>query len=323
MLSKGGEFGLIEKIQKQSGSPRGELITGIGDDTAVFRPHPGKVELFTADSLVEHVHFDRSYIPLKTLGWKALAVNISDVAAMGGRPLYALVSLALDRTWNQKHVTEFYRGLNSCAAVYDVQIAGGDTTASDKGAFISVALIGEAEESSTITRGGAHAGDIICVSGTLGGARFGFETLKEHGKADKCPKSVEKFLTPKPRVELGQAAAKTLKATAMIDISDGLSSELHHICRESGLGCVIHSEAVPVHPELINVKDTGAGTEVEDYVLCGGEEYELVVVLPPDYDHLPAELRVIGKMRARGDKVMIEKDGKEIPLQAGGWNHFT
>jgi len=330
-LEEAGEFGLIGRIREIAGPPPDRVLAGIGDDTAVFRPRSGYDVLFACDALVEHIHFDLSYTPLDALGWKALAVNLSDIAAMGGIPIGAVVSAAIPRTWSVEDVEALFSGLVQCGRFFGCALVGGDTVASGGGCFLSVSVVGEVETDKAVRRSGANAGDLLCVTGEIGGGRTGFEVLTQPGDRSRYPVSVERFLRPRPRLSESRTLVRYFPIASMIDISDGLASEIRHLCLESGLGCRVDEETVPVSEEALRwAKENNR--PVLPYAFESGEEYELLFTVPPeeavdllprfktDTEHCP--VTVIGEMRPKSEGACVQWGGSLYPLDTDGWDHF-
>jgi len=283
-LQRIGEFGLISKFQSllKYRSPR--TILGPGDDCAVYRTSSGHREVVSTDALVEGVHFDLKTHPPEILGHKALAVNASDIAAMGGAPRIALVSIAIPGHTPVKFLERFYKGLNKASEKYEIEIIGGDTASSPKHFFINIAIIGEARQNRIFTRNGARVGDKIYVTGTLGDSSIGLKILSSPRKKWRGPLSwqkalIKRHLSPEPRLLISQALARSkLSITSMIDVSDGLSQDLSHICRSSGVGANILESCIPRSSAFnkfcaINKLNPGK------YILSGGEDYELLFTL--------------------------------------------
>ncbi|MBN2417562.1 thiamine-phosphate kinase [bacterium] len=319
-----GEFGLIRRIQEMLDAMPPSVVLGPGDDTAVFRPEPGRDLLLTTDAMAEGVHFDRSFMPLSSVGWKSLAANLSDIAAMGGRPLYAVVSLGIPAGWTSADAEALVAGMKRCGDAYGCTIVGGDISAVGSEAFIAVALTGDVARGRAVKRGGAAAGDLICVTGTLGGSRTGLEVLRSGVNREEYGASIGTFLEPVPRTGEAASLIAMNNVSAMIDISDGLSSEIHHICGSSGTGCRIRSRDVPVSPEAARwARERGAAAL--EYALGSGEEYELLftvrgqqaVTPPPE-----TRVAVIGEILPADQGIRILVDDEERPLVASGWDHF-
>jgi len=316
-----GEFGLIERLAKAVGASRPEsLIVGIGDDAAAWRVNDAIV-LATTDTLVEGVHFLADRTPWADLGWKALAVNASDIAAMGGEPQYALVTLALPPQTPVQDVDELYEGLRECAREYGVAIAGGDIVRAPQVA-ITVAVLGQAGidaegQARLMRRDAARAGYAIAVTGTLGASAAGLRRLGEGAPPDDP--LVQAHLRPRPPLALAQQAAAAGVPCA-IDISDGLLQDLGHVCEMSGLGAVVRAEAVPLSDELRSAYPDDALA----LACAGGEDYELLLVAPEETLRAQPGLTVIGEMvesdeqRAR----LVDGSGNEMRLPAAGWDHL-
>lgn len=330
-LSTLGEFGFIDRIRQRLAANHPGLSVGIGDDAAVFSSRDGWQWVWSVDALVEGVHFDRSYVPMESLGWKSLAVNLSDIAAMGAEPRYALISLAVPDTWSLQAVDAFYQGLESCSETYHCPLIGGDTTGSKKDGFISITLLGEVETGSAVLRSGAKVGDFLFCTGRLGGARAGWEILS-HGTKQDVPfyeKSIRRFLYPEPRVEAARWLVKEIPVSAMIDISDGLSSEIHHICRESKVGCVMEESNVPVLEDAARWFEEKGQRPVEEAIISG-EEYQLLFTASVDHPfpwikkarEQQIEIFAIGQIVEAAMGVTIRTKHGEKPLMNRGWNHF-
>lgn len=320
-LSDLGEFGLIARLRELVGdAPEGEVW--VGDDAAVLRAPAGTI-LFTADLLVEGVHFDLSLTGPEDLGYKAIAVNISDVAAMGGTPRRALVSLGIRGGIELEWVEALYTGMRQCSDAFDMAVAGGDLSRSDC-LVVSVALIGNPAGRRVIERRGATPGDVIAVTGILGAAAAGYRLLRA-GVRDR-PDLERAHLRPIPRVAEVEALRRHLP-TAMIDVSDGLAADLGHICEESGVGAVVDAARIPV----ADVSGLGLDREPLELALYGGEDYELCFTIPPGRFEAAAgvvrektgtPVTAIGEIVA-GDKGMVlVQDGEERKLEAKGWDHL-
>ncbi len=321
-LSRLGEKGLIRRIRSMLQTKNERILLGIGDDAAVIASHPDRNFIFTTDTLVESVHFDLRYVPIESLGWKALAVNLSDIAAMGGFPLCAVVSLAIPETWTVEDVDILYQGLERCAQTYHCSIVGGDTVRSPKWACITVTVLGEVQERSFKTRGGAKEGDFLCVTGTIGKARVGWEVLASGMEDAAFSSAVAHFLEPRPKIEEAQRVIAAYDVTAMIDISDGLASEISHLCEASGLGCVVFEEKIPVSQEVF-LWIHSQNRSIENYLWASGEEYELLFTVSPGTSFKSMDfVTVIGKMGKKEHGILLRKEGKEQPFHFKGWDHF-
>lgn len=331
-LTELGEFGLIDRISRivHEGTGKRDVIVGIGDDAAVVRSNPGSLNVLTTDVLVEGIHFDLAYTPFESLGWKALAINLSDIAAMGGVPLYGVVSLALPITWRVEDVESFYRGLKRCGDTYRCELVGGDTVRSEGKGFISITVMGEVEKEYIVKRSGANVDDLICVTGQFGGARVGLEVLKSGHDPKRFSDSVDRFLEPRVRLQESQWLAKEMHVSSMIDVSDGLSSEIHHLCQQSNCGCRIWEDKIPVSEETMDWVRQQKG-RVSDYALGSGEEYELLFTLSKEQyvawqkSHMnrqKTELTVIGEIAEKEKGICLVRNGETIPLVSRGWDHF-
>lgn len=271
-----GEFSLIDRIRRRFPLPKRPLLIGIGDDSAVFRPKRDTDILLTTDLLIEYIHFDLRYISFRQLGYKALAVNISDIAAMGGIPRYLVVSLAIPGGLDIKDIDELYKGIGILAKRFGISLAGGDTSASKKGIFISITLLGDVEPGIAIARSGASVGDSIIVTGSLGDSSAGLDVLKKRENAGRGYSYLrKKHLMPLPRVDEGRFLATNKLATSMIDISDGLLSDLSHILDESGVGAELFLDKIPISASLRRYA-ARVGASPLRFALSGGEDYELL-----------------------------------------------
>ena len=353
-LSNLVEFGLIHAIQQLSSKRSPGTIIGIGDDAAVLKIGPSKLLLATTDMLIEDVHFDLSYTDFYSLGWKSASINLSDVAAMGGLPRFCLTSLALPVHIPVKAVMDFYRGFNALLRIHKTVLVGGDTCSSTSGLVISVTVLGEAKKRTVISRAGAKKGDRIFVTGTLGDSGAGMELLRSaecgmrnrgsktakgegsgvRGKDRKSeirnPKSamstlIERHLRPVPRVEWGRRIALSGCASSMIDVSDGLSSDLLHLCEESGTGALLHGDRIPFSPALLRSADQLRKSPLE-YALSGGEDYELLFTVPSARMKTLEALRIpvteIGTITTGKAMLQVSETGSKIPLRPTGYNHF-
>ena len=321
-LKELGERRVISRIRRAFGEPRTDILIGIGDDAAVVRAP--KSLLLTTDILVEDEDFRRAVFPPRLLGRKALNVNLSDIAAMGGRPLHALVGMAMPGDVEESWLRKFMAGFRSAAREARVALVGGDLSQSEK-IVISVTVTGEARY--PLTRSGAHPGDWIFVSGTLGDAAQGFRLLEEgglQGKGRGVRPLLKAFLDPVPRLELGALLAQRKLASAMIDISDGLSVDLAHICEESRVGAEVDSSLIPVSAAL-----TRCTKDPLDMALNGGEDFELLFTVRPG--NLAAvrklssrfKLTMIGRVSAGKKIFLVGSDKKKTPLRPGGFDHFS
>ncbi len=336
-ISDLGEFGLIEKIRKSSSPSSPAVVIGIGDDAAALRIAPATLLLATTDMLIEGVHFDLSYTDFYSLGWKSAAVNLSDIAAMGGVPRFCLTSLGIPSRISVERISDFYRGFNALARTHKTILAGGDTCFSRNSLVISVTVLGEAKKRTVLTRSGARRGDKIFVTGTLGDSGAGLEILKSGVRDNKREKRgegretrdvknlIQKHLRPAPRVAEGRKIALAGCASSMIDISDGLSSDLAHICGASGAGALIFSDAIPLSESLLKSSSQLSKPPLH-YALSGGEDYELLFTVPPGeirkLHTLGIALTEIGEVTRTRKMLIVDVRGKRKPLKATGYNHF-
>ncbi|MFQ5441732.1 MAG: thiamine-phosphate kinase [Thermodesulfobacteriota bacterium] len=332
-LKEIGEDRLIKGIHRRFARTHSRLIKGIGDDTCVAAHTPGKTLLATTDVLTEGVHFKRDYTPAYLLGKKALAISLSDIAAMGGDPTFFLVSLGLTPETTDLFLNDIYRGLNAEAKKYGAAIAGGNISRS-KTLFISLTLFGEMPPGEVLYREGAAAGDDIYVTGTLGDAALGLKTLKDYGagavKKGPFKGAVKKHLDPTPRLEAGRALAKKGLASAMIDISDGLMLDLARLAGASNVGALVEPERLPMSR---NLKRYGGRSRAKalELGLSGGEDYELLFTAPPSNTaaiervskRLKLRITRIGRVLRLGEGVsVIDKKGRPVKTTRAGFAHF-
>lgn len=332
-----GEFGLINKLTEQIKLVNPSTIKGVGDDAAVL-DYADKQVLVTTDLLLEGIHFDLTYVPLKHLGYKAAVVNFSDIYAMNGTPKQITVSLGISKRFTIEHIQELYEGIRTAAEIYGVDIVGGDTSASVAGLLISITCIGEADKDKVVYRNGAKDTDLICVSGDLGAAYMGLQLLEREkvassGQKDFQPEFggkeyiLERQLKPEARKDVIKALADAgIVPTAMMDISDGLSSELLHICKQSNAGCRIYEERIPIDYQTA-VMASEINMNLVTAALNGGEDYELLFTAPLSAHEKLAQIdsiRIIGHItKLELGCAMITRDGNEMSLQAQGWNAFS
>lgn len=332
-----GEFGLIEHLTRDNETVNAGTLLSVGDDAAVI-DHFGKQTVVTTDLLLEGIHFDLTYTPLKHLGYKAVAVNLSDLCAMMATPTHITVSIGISNRFSVEALDELYAGIYAACERYSVDLVGGDTSTSLKGLIISVTAIGEVVPDIFVTRSGAKVNDLICVSGDLGGAYLGLQLLErekkiflEHPETQPDIAShtycIGRQLKPEPRTDIVSFLQEAgVTPTSMIDVSDGLSSELLHICRKSGVGCVVHDDKIPVHA------DSKAAAE-ELYLssvtcaLSGGEDYELLFTVDQkDFEAISKnpDIAVIGYVtEAEKGALLQTKAGPAHKLTAQGWNAFA
>lgn len=333
-----GEFGLIDRITQIIGPPTDEnVIVGLGDDAAVYRVCENQVHIMTSDVLFEGVHFDRTFMPLEHLGYKSITINVSDVIAMNASPLYATVTLGIPNNFSVEMAEVVYQGITNAAKAYDMQIVGGDTNASQR-LSLSVTAIGETAEEKVVYRSGARPGDLIVVTGDIGGSYAGLKVLLEQRKKfeeegeegfqpDLEPYSqvLQRHLRPVTRVDVIEILRNAgVQPTAMIDISDGLASEVHHICEVSDCGALVHEGDLPIDG-LTRVVADEFDEQPEQYALFGGEDYELVMAMSEeDYEKLPEDVfTAVGSFNIPQEGVNFEtKDGQRLTLEARGFQHF-
>ena len=346
-----GEFGLIERLAKEISVKNSTTVKGIGDDCAVLAPTEGMQTVVTTDLLMEGIHFDLTYVPLRHLGYKAVMVNLSDVFAMNAEPRQVTVSLALSSKFKVEDVEELYAGMRLACEKWGVDIVGGDTTASLTGLAISITALGEARAEDIVMRSGAKPTDLICVSGNLGAAYMGLQLLEREkliydeqvaearksgskeqmellkdAQPDFSGKEyiLERQLKPEARGDVVATLRKAgIRPTSMMDISDGLSSELMHICKQSQTGCRIYEERLPLDYQTAAMAEE-LNLNVSTCALNGGEDYELLFTVPlAQNDTVSAleDIRVIGYI-TEPDKgcALITRDGGEHALKAQGWN---
>lgn len=334
-ISQLGEFGLIDRLTKDLKVINKSTLKSVGDDAAVLS-YPDSRVLVTSDLLLEGVHFDFTYVPLKHLGYKAIAVNLSDIYAMNGTPRQVTVSLGISQRFTVEHIEELYAGMRLACEVYGVDIVGGDTTASKQGLVISITCIGDAKEDEIVYRDGAKDTDLICVSGNLGAAYMGLQLLERekvasNGRRDFVPDFkgkeylIERQLKPEPRRDIIEALRKAgVKPTSMMDISDGLSSELIHICKGSHAGCRIYEERIPIDYQTAVMAEE-LNMNLVTAALNGGEDYELLFTVPlSDFEKVSKieDVHIIGRItREELGCAMVTRDGEsEIELKAQGFN---
>ncbi|MCX8117036.1 MAG: thiamine-phosphate kinase [Desulfobacterota bacterium] len=323
-----GEFGLIEKIRRWGRSVHPEVVLGIGDDVAVI-DQGKKALLLTTDILIEEIHFKRVWIDPYRLGKKSLAVNLSDIASMGGTPKYFLVTLGLPKDLPVAFVSSLYRGFKEMIKRFQVELVGGDTSLSDR-IVINICLIGEGKKDHLLFRSGAKIGEDLYVSGTLGDSALGLKILQDQNRIRKPKGLLERHLCPTPRVELGRALAKMKIASAMIDVSDGLVSDAGHILEESNVGARIWTDRLPLSP-LLRKWARRYSEDPCHLGLNGGEDYELLFTSPrrwrPALARLSKTLNLpitrIGEILPKQAGLeLIDPSGKEVSLPRPGFDHF-
>jgi len=329
-LSSLGEFGLIDFIQKLAARQSPSVMIGIGDDAAALKIATSSILLATTDMLLEDVHFDLSFTDYYSLGWKSAAVNLSDIAAMGGIPRFCLTSLGIPSSVSVEQIKDFYRGFSAVLRIHRVVLVGGDTCLSREKLVVNVVVLGESKKIQIIARTGAEPGDGIFVTGTLGDSAAGLDLLRTRANSRKQgpweKKLTEKHLRPTPRVEWGIKIARSRCAHAMIDTSDGLSSDLAHICEKSGVGAQIYPEDLPCSRALHLAEDR-LGKSPTQYALSGGEDYELLFTAPPRYREklktLGVPLSEIGEITRSKKLLLVDRSGIKRPLVPNGYDHFA
>ncbi len=335
-LSELGEFGLIEHLTKDIKLKNRSSVKGIGDDAAVLNYNRKRV-LVSTDMLIQGIHFDLTYTPLKHLGYKAVVVNASDIYAMNGTPKQITLSVAISNHFSVESMEEFYAGVRLACEVYGIDLVGGDTTSSLSGMCISVTVIGEADKDDIVYRNGAKANELICVSGDLGAAYMGLQLLErekmvfqESNEADPdfagYEYILERQLKPEARKDIvALLKEKGIKPTSMIDISDGLSSEIMHICKQSNIGCNIYEEKLPIDYQTAKMAEE-LNMNVTVCAISGGEDYELLFTAPlSDYDLISSlhGIKVIGHTCSAAEGCnLITRDGNTFELKAQGWKSF-
>lgn len=327
-----GETALIEQLARIFGSAPPEVVLGIGDDCAVLALTPERYLLWTIDTLVEGVHFDLRYTSLKQLGRKALAVNLSDIAAMGGEPRYALLSLGWPPLWELAQALEIAAGLQEMAEQFEVRLIGGDTVRSPAGLMVSLTVLGQVSAGELRRRDGAQIGDRVYVTGFLGEAAAGLAVLRQRLELPDSQKAalVRAFLDPQPQLTAARVLAKHRLATALIDLSDGVASDLYHICRQSRVGAHLNAERIPISPA---VRQVAALLSCDPLALAlqGGEDYHLLFTSPP-----AAESRLYNRFQAAalplpcaigrivsGERVYLDTPQGRRDISGAGFDHFA
>jgi len=336
-ISRLGEFGLIDRLTEDFPMENSSTVKGVGDDAAVLE-YPDTEVLVTTDMLLEGVHFDLTYMPLKHLGYKSAVVNFSDIYAMNGTPRQITVGLGVSSRFTVEHLEALYSGIRLACEIYGVDLVGGDTTSSRSGLVISITCIGDAKKGAVVGRDGAKDTDLICVSGDLGAAYMGLQLLEREktasaGQKDFVPRFegkeylVERQLKPEARKDIiAELAKEGILPTSMIDISDGLSSELLHLCKASGTGCRVYEDRIPIDYQTAVMAEE-LGMNLVTAAMNGGEDYELLFTVPLHFhdkvDRLPG-IKVIGHITKEDlGCAMITRDGTEMPLKAQGFNHMA
>jgi thiamine-monophosphate kinase len=331
-----GEFGLIERLTKDIRLRNNSSIKGVGDDAAVI-DNGAMLTVVSTDLLVEGIHFDLIYTPLKHLGYKSIVVNLSDIYAMNALPLQVTVSIALSNRFSVEAVEEIYSGIYAACDRYGVDLVGGDTSASNKGLIISVTAVGQVEKNKVTYRNTARIGDLICITGDVGSAYLGLQILEREKQIYLSNPGVQpdlenqsyligRQLKPEARRDMIELFAKNgLTPTSMIDVSDGIASDLFHICKQSGVGAFVEESGVPIHPDA-QMQALQFHLDPITCALSGGEDYELLFTIDPkDLDkvkYLP-DIYIMGEIVNASDGINLHTKGGNIhPLEAQGWKHF-
>ncbi len=336
-ISTIGEFGLIDRVTSGLTAGNPSTVKSVGDDAAVLS-YPDTDVLVSSDMLLEGVHFDLTYVPLKHLGYKAAVVNFSDIYAMNGTPRQITVSLGISKRFTVEHIDELYSGIRLACEIYGVDLVGGDTTSSRSGLVISITCIGDVAKGEAVGRDGAHDTDLICVSGDLGAAYMGLKLLEREktasaGMKDFVPRFegkeylVERQLKPEARKDIvARLAEAGIRPTSMIDVSDGLSSELLHICHASKTGCRVYEDRIPIDYQTAVMAEE-LNMNLVTAALNGGEDYELLFTVPL---HCHEQIKKIDGVKVIGHITsenlgcaLVTRDGTEMPLRAQGFNHLN
>jgi thiamine-monophosphate kinase len=336
-VSSLGEFGLIDHLTRNVSLYHKETIKGIGDDTAVIHKSDEEYLLITKDLLLEGVHFNIMYSPLKHLGYKAIAVNLSDIYAMNGIPTQVILGIGISSRYTVEALEEFYEGIRLACEKFKVDLVGGDTTSSQSGLVISVTAIGKVASEKVVYRSGAQTNDLICVSGNLGAAYAGLLILERERQVFKVNPDIqpdlsqfsyvlERQLKPEPRRDIIELLElQNIIPTSMIDISDGLASEVLHICKSSGKGALIYEEKIPIDMQTASVAHEFK-IDPTTFALSGGEDYELLfTVSQQDYEKIKdiEQISIIGHITENNQLIdLVTTSGNQIPLTAQGWDSF-
>lgn len=340
-ISELGEFGLIEHLSKRLDSQlpgdHTDIVKGIGDDAAVLASNAEMLSLISTDMLIEGIHFDLTFMPLQHLGYKAIAVNVSDIAAMNGIPKQVTVNLGISNRFSVEAIEVLYDGIAAAAKEYNIDIIGGDTTASPSGLIISISILGEVSDEKVVYRSTAKDTDILCVSGDLGAAYTGLQVLEREKQEYLSNPNMQpqlndyeyvvgRQLRPKARMDIiHELASLDVKPTSMIDVSDGLTSELFHLCKQSGLGASIFEDKLPIYEKTY---ETAAEFQIDPNTcaLNGGEDYELLfTVSQADFQKIEKheDIHAIGYMHPKDKgRVMVTRQENVVELTAQGWKHF-
>lgn len=335
-ISELGEFGFIKRLQEKIKLSNKDVIKGIGDDAAVV-DFGNKKTVISTDTLTEGVHFDMSYTPLKHLGYKAVVVNVSDIVAMNAQPKAITVALSFSSRFPVEAIDELYEGILLAAKLYGVEVIGGDTTSSLSGLIINITAMGVADEDEIVYRNGAKENELLVVTGDLGSAYVGLQLLEREKEVFKANDKIqpdlggndyvlERILKPEARLDILELLKKMeVKPTSMIDISDGLASEIFHICTQSEVGCSIYEDKLPIDPQtVLTAQDFGMSPTI--VALNGGEDYELLFTIKQsDFEKVKGNphMSIIGHMTDKNAGVnLVTRDNSSQPLTAQGWDAF-
>ncbi len=338
-ISELGEFGLIDRLTKTVSLKHSSSVKGVGDDAAIIAPDATKRALVTTEMFMEGIHFDLVYTPLKHLGYKAVVATISDIYAMNGTPRQLLVNVALGRRLEVEHLDELFAGILHACEQYKVDLVGGDMSSSKTGLALSLTCLGDVDETQCVQRSGAKDTDLICVTGNLGAAYMGLQLLErekvifesqQRGNSEAVAPDfsgkeylLERYLKPEARRDVLEALHKAgIQPTSMIDVSDGLASDIKHICKQSGVGCRIYEERIPID-YLTATTAESFNMNLTTCALNGGEDYELLFTVPlTDHEKVAqlADVRIIGHVtRKELGEFLVGRDGQEFELKAQGW----
>lgn len=337
-LGQLGEFGLIERLTRPFPSFQQFVQKAVGDDAAVIGSGDGMVEVVSTDLLLEGIHFDLSYVPLRHLGYKAVAVNLSDIAAMNARPYGITVSVGMSNRFSLEAIEELYAGIRLACERYQVDLLGGDTSSSRQGLVLSVTALGRAAAEEVVYRSGARPGDLICMSGSAGAAYAGLLVLEREKEVFLKNPGVQpdlndydfvvgRQLKPEPRLDIIDfLRTQGVRPSAMIDVSDGVASELFHLCHQSGCGAMIYSHKLPIDPQTVQVAEA-FGISDTTFAMNGGEDYELMfTIAPADLEKVRREsdISILGHMTDDPGLVQLTLEGGQVvDVEAQGWQHFS
>lgn len=327
-IGKVGEFGLIELIKRTlfSSKTKAGLVLGIGDDAAVVQTSKGRLNVITVDAMAEGIHFDLRTTDFRKLGWKAMASNLSDLAAMGADPKWALINLTIPNKVTVENISKLYRGILACTKRFGGQVIGGNITRARNEFVICITALGEVDNQGVLKRSSARPGDVIAVTGDLGASHAGLRLLQKKDQNGSYGHVIRKHQTPVPRIDLIQKLKKAgIKIHACIDISDGLSSDLKHVCEASKVGAQVLSDLLPIHSATKRAS-AALDEDAVDYALNGGEEYELLMTLAPvQFEKakqiLGKNITAVGRIHT-SRVITVMRNGKKRRLTAKGFKHF-